>query len=168
MTREAAVAVMLGVAVVILGVLAVAWWLRFRRDRGMMPPSAPLPADARVLGEFPALYVATTRPGEPLERLAIRGLAYRSRAVVTVTDAGIAVALTGQPDIAIAAADIDDVAQATVAIDRVVEPDGLTRVRWRIDPATPVDSYFRPQDHSARALTEAIRSILTTPTGADS
>ena len=63
---------------------------------------------------------------------------------------------------------IVDVGQSTVAIDRVVEPGGLTRLTWRTDAGTVVDSYFRPQDASARALADAIRGILTpTQTGSD-
>ena len=68
------------------------------------------------------------------------------------------------------------VAQATVAIDRVVEPGGLVRLEWRTDDATIVDSYFRPQDASTRAVADAIAQLLaaapsltptTTPTGSD-
>lgn len=112
--------------------------------------------------------MATTQHGEPLERLAIRGLGYRSRGTVTVTDAGVALDLTGQPRMFFATGRLLDVAQATVAIDRVVERDGLTRLTWRTDDDTIVDSYLRPQDASALALANAVRSILTpTPTGTD-
>ena len=58
-----------------------------------------------------------------------------------------------------------DAGQATVAIDRVVERDGLTRVTWRIDDDTLVDTYLRPQDASAKALADAIRPL--TSTGSD-
>ena len=87
---------------------------------------------------------------------------------MTVTDAGVALDLTGQPRSFLAADRIVDVGQATVAIDRVVEPDGLVRLAWRTDDGTVVDSYFRPQDASARALADAIAGILTpTQTGTD-
>lgn len=160
-------AVMFGVALLVIGALAFAWWRRTRRDRGEQPPWGELPEDATIVGEFPALYVATTRHDEPLERLAIRGLAYRSRAQVTVADAGVRVALTGQPDVLLPPDRIVSVAQATVAIDRVVERDGLTLLSWRTDGGTTVDSYFRPQEVSARALADAIGSILATSPGVD-
>lgn len=160
MTREGALAVMIAVAVVLLAALAWAWWRRTRRDAGLHAPVGEAPADAVTVAAFPALYVATTRHGEPLERLAIRGLGFRSRAEVTVTDAGVALDLTGQPRVFVASGRIQGVAQATVAIDRVVEPDGLVRLAWRLDDGTVVDSYLRPQDSSARALTDVVAGIL--------
>jgi hypothetical protein len=154
---------MIGVAVLALALLAWAWMRRTRRDAGLSAPIGDAPAGASVRAAFPGLYVATTRGGQPLERLAIRGLGFRSRADITVTDAGVILDLPGQPRMFLAADRIVDAAQETVAIDRVVERDGLARVSWRIDDTTVVDTYLRPQDASARALTDAIRSLL--PTG---
>lgn len=161
MTREGALLVMVGAAVVLLAVLAWAWWRRSRRDSALSAPYGELPADAAVLGTSDALYVATTRHGEPLERLAIRGLGFRSRVGVTISDAGVALDLTGQRRMVIARDRIRSVDQATVAIDRVVERDGLVRVTWSIDGTTLVDTYLRNQEGSARALAEAIDAIAT-------
>jgi hypothetical protein len=160
MTREIALLVIVGVAVVLLGLLVWAWRRRARRDAGLGAPVGELPAGAVVRAVFPALYVATTRHGQPLERLAIARLGFRSRADVTVTDAGIALDLTGQPRIFLSIDRIQDVAQATVAIDRVVERDGLVRLSWRLDDTTVVDSYLRPQDASARSLADAVAAVL--------
>lgn len=160
MTREGALAITVIVALALLGALAWAWWRRSRRDAGIAAPVGDPPADAAVRATFAALYVATTRHGEPLERLAIKGLGFRSRADVAVTDAGVALDLTGQPRVFLATDRIAGVAQATVAIDRVVEPDGLVRLSWRPDDITVVDSYLRPQDASARALADAVAGIL--------
>ncbi len=96
----------------------------------------------------------------------MRGLGFRSRAELTVTSAGVALDLTGQPRFFLPSERIVDVGQATVAIDRVVEKDGLVRIAWRIEPGTLVDSYIRPQDASARAVSEEIGALLT-PTGTD-
>jgi hypothetical protein len=159
-TREGALLIMVAAALVLLGLGVWAWIRRTRRDAGFAAPVGELPADARTLAGFSGFYVATTRAGQPLERLAIRGLGFRSRVDITVTDAGIALDLTGQPRMLLAADRLVDAAQATVAIDRVVERDGLTRISWRIDGDTVVDSYFRPQDASARALADSIRPLL--------
>lgn len=163
MSREGALALMVGVAVLALALLAWAWMRRTRRDAGVPAPVGDAPDGAVVLAAFPGLYVATTRHQDPLERLAVRGLGFRSRADITVTDAGVALDLPGQPRMFIAAGRIVDAAQATVAIDRVVERDGLARLSWRIDDDTVVDTYLRPQDASARALADTIRRLL--PTG---
>ncbi|WP_194411644.1 hypothetical protein [Microbacterium cremeum] len=160
MTREGALALTAIAVLALVAVLAWAWWRRSRRDAGLRAPVGDAPAAARVISTFAALYVATTRHGEPLERLAITGLGFRSKADVTVTDAGVALDLTGQPRVFLPVERIADVAQATVAIDRVVERDGLVRLSWRPDDATVVDSYLRPQDASARALADAVTGIL--------
>jgi hypothetical protein len=168
MTREGAVAVLVALVLVLLTLIAVGWWRRTRRDAGLVPPFGEAPEGSVDVATFAGLYVATTRHDEPLERLAIRGLSFRSRADLTVTDGGVALDVTGQPRVYLAADRIDSVGQATVAIDRVVEPEGLVRIAWRIDDSTIVDSYFRPQDASARALVDATAGILPSPqTGPD-
>ncbi|WP_295784222.1 hypothetical protein [uncultured Microbacterium sp.] len=166
MTREAALLVMAGIAVIVLALLAWAWVRRTRRDARYSVPVGELPADAVETAVFSGLYVATTRHDEPLERLALKGLGFRSRVDVTVTTAGVALDLPGQPRIALTRDRLVDAAQATVAIDRVVERDGLARVTWRLDDDTVVDTYLRPQEASAKALADAIRPL--TSTGSDS
>jgi len=166
MTREGALAVTVLVTLALVAVLVWAWWRRTRRDAGLEPPVGEAPAGATTLSTHEALYVATTRHDDPLERLAIRGLGFRSRADLTVTSAGVALDLTGQPRFFLATERIVAVAQATVAIDRVVERDGLVRISWRVDADTVVDSYIRPQDASARAVSDEIGALLTL-TGTD-
>ncbi|MDR6691864.1 hypothetical protein J2X55_002794 [Microbacterium sp. 1154] len=166
MSREGALLVMIGVAIVLLALLAWAWVRRTRRDARYTAPVGELPEGAVETAAFSGLYVATTRHDEPLERLAITGLGFRSRVDVTVTTAGVALDLQGQPRIALTRDRLVDAAQATVAIDRVVERDGLTRISWRIDDDTVVDTYLRPQDASAKALADAVRPLITT-TGSD-
>lgn len=173
MSREGALTVMIAVAVVILAVLAWSWRRRSRRDGGFALPVGEPPAGAVTIAAFRGLYVATTRHTQPLERLAIRGLGFRSRADVTVTDAGVIFDLTGQPRLFISADRIVGAAQASVAIDRVVERDGLARLDWRIDSTaagdhTVVDSYFRPQEASARSVVDAFQTLTSpTTTGGD-
>ena len=166
MTREGALAVIVLVTLALVAVLVWAWWRRTRRDSGLEPPVGEAPAGATTLSTHEALYVATTRHDEPLERLAIRGLGFRSRADLTVTSAGVALDLTGQPRFFLPTERIVEVAQATVAIDRVVERDGLVRISWRVDADTVVDTYIRPQDASARAVSDEIGDLLTL-TGTD-
>ncbi|KRA23477.1 hypothetical protein ASD65_02875 [Microbacterium sp. Root61] len=168
MTREGALVVMILVAVLLLVLLAWAWRRRTKRDAGLTAPIGEAPAGATVLCAFPGLYVATTRHDEPLERLAIKGLGFRSRGVVTVTDAGVVLDLAGTPRLFLPVHVLVAAGQSTVAIDRVVEPDGLTRLTWHIDADTIVDTYFRPQDASARALADAILPLIPTSSPASS
>lgn len=176
MTRELALIVMIAAALLLLAAGVYGWSRRTKRDRGLTAPVGELPAGAVTRAEFHGLYVATTVHEEPLERLAIRGLAFRSRVDITIADAGVALDLTGQPRIVITRDRIESVDQATVAIDRVVEKDGLVRLVWRTTIADgteqAVDTYLRAQDASAREVAAAITAILpeptaTTPTGSD-
>lgn len=163
MTREGALLVTIGFTLVLIGLGVWAWRRRVRRDSGVVVPWGEVPSAARTIRDVPVFYVATTAYGQPLERLAIAGLGFRSRAHLTITDAGLALALTGQPTIWLAAERILECAQATVAIDRVVEPGGLVRLAW--DAAgTTVETYLRPQDVPARTLVGEIVALLPSAT----
>ena len=168
MSQQGALLVMIAVAVVLVGLGIWAWIRRTKRDAAPLVGAGELPPDAKVLATFDGLYVATTKHDSPLERIAAPGLGFRSRATIVVADTGVALDVTGQPRVVIGRDRISGVGQSTVAIDRVVEQDGLTRLTWRADTGALVDSYFRPQDASARALADAIGEILTpTTTGTD-
>jgi hypothetical protein len=160
MTREGALGVILLVTVAVLGLLLWVWRRRTRRDAAPLVHAGELPLDAHVRASFDALYVATTRVDAPLERIAAPGLAFRSRAALTVADEGLQIGLTGQEPFVLTPDRITAVGQSTVAIDRVVETGGLTRLTWRTDAGTTVDTYFRPQDASARALADVVAGIL--------
>lgn len=162
MTRDVAIGIMIALAVILVALGVWAWVRRTRRDAGLSAPTGEAPADAAIVGTFDGFYVATTLRDEPLERLAIRGLGFRSRAAITVTTAGVALDLTGQPRMFVPLAAIAHVDRATVAIDRVVEPGGLVRLGWRIGDAD-VDTYLRAQDSGSRALADAIAGILPHP-----
>ncbi|RKS89522.1 hypothetical protein DEU37_1838 [Microbacterium sp. AG790] len=173
MNREGALLVMIAVAVALLALGAFAWRRRSRRDAGITAPFGEVPDAAAVQTVSTGFYVATTRHGDALERLAIRGLGFRSRVDVTVTDCGVALDLVGQPRMFVTTERIVSVGQATTAIDRVVEPGGLVRLAWRAErtdgTTETVDSYLRPQDQSAQGLAAAITAILppSTPTATD-
>lgn len=175
MTRDGVIAAMIVLAVVLFALGVWAWRRRTRRDSGLAAPVGEIPTGATVVCELDGFYVATTPRDEPLERLAIRGLAFRSRTGVTVTSAGVALDLTGQPRMFVPLGVIDGVDRANVAIDRVVEPGGLVRLQWRLGE-TAVDTYLRAQDAGSRTLATAIAGILsptsdpsapTIPTGTD-
>jgi hypothetical protein len=161
MNQQTSVLIVVALAVVLIGLMAWGWVRRTRRDAQPLTGTRALPDGADVIAVHEGLYVATTRAGEPLQRIAAPGLRFRSRAAITVADAGVALDLPGQDRLVVPAERIDDVAQATVAIDRVVERDGLVRLTWRTDPGTTVDTYLRPQDVSAKTLADDIRTLIT-------
>jgi hypothetical protein len=164
MSREGALLIMLAVALLLIGLTLWGWLRRVRRDSGLAAPLGSPPVEAEVLARFSGLYVATTAHDTALERLAVRGLGFRAKADLLITDAGVALLLQGGQPVFIDRTRLVSAQQATVAIDRVVERDGLARLTWRIDDDTIVDSYFRPQDVSARAVAAALDAILPHPT----
>jgi hypothetical protein len=104
-------------------------------------------------------YVATTVADRELDRIAVAGLGYRSRASVTVAERGVVLSLAGVPEIFIRAEAIRGADRATFTIDRVVESGGLVRITWLLGD-TAVDSYLRAGDASdSTALIAAVSSI---------
>lgn len=151
----------LAVVVIVLALAVAGWRRRVQRDRasggGYTTPgtlSAPT-AEADVL------YVATTKAGQHLERLALPGLAYRGNGTVIVRPEGVSLAVTGEQGVFIPAAVVSGVGTAGVAIDRAVERDGLLRLGWTTSGGTAADSYFRVVDPAGRAqLIAAIQTIV--------
>ncbi|GAA1738319.1 hypothetical protein [Microbacterium paludicola] len=165
MTQEAAALILVGLAVVVLALMAWGWRRRSRRDAGIAAPVGERRGEIR--GTFTGLYVATTRHEAPLDRLNVRHLAFRARATVVVTDAGVALELPGSAPVFLGAARIEGAGRATWAIDRVVENDGLVLVAWTADDGTVCDTYLRLQDGDPDALVAEI-ARLQTPTDSPS
>jgi hypothetical protein len=157
-------AVITGLVVIALFALMWrSWRARRRRDSGLAAGYPAPAAESVALVTVSCFYVATTPRDRPLERLAISGLGFRARAQIAVTDAGVWLSPRGESPVFLPAASLELLAPATVAIDRVVEKDGLLRLGWRLsDSDLPVDSYFRIVDSAdRRELSAAIRSIST-------
>ncbi|MEY9953406.1 hypothetical protein [Leifsonia sp. EB34] len=159
----------LAVVIVVLALAVVGWRRRMRRDA---PAGGGYPAPetaAAVTASSEVLYVATTKAGEALERLALPGLSYRGRGTVEVSADGVLLRVTGEQPVFIPATALTGVGAATVTIDRVVERDGLLRLGWTTSGGASADSYFRVVDPVGRGLlTAAVEDILpggSTPEG---
>jgi len=167
MSRELAVAIVLGIGVLALVLMFVGWRRRAKRDVGLV---APLQGSGAVEARstHTGFYVATTEHDRPLNRVVVRHLSFRSKVTVSVTDTGVLLAMPGEPTVAIDRERIVDVGRATWTIDRVVEKDGLVHLSWRIADDVVVDSYLRLQGTGADDLVIAVDQLTTpTPTGSD-
>ncbi|SJN22647.1 Integral membrane protein related to pyrimidine synthesis [Microbacterium esteraromaticum] len=142
MSREFAVLVMVAIAAVILLAMFFGWRARIRRDAGLAAPLG-VPEHAETTSRHEILYVASTRHDEPLERVAVRPLTYRARGELVLTDRGVALSLDGAPTVFLASAQLTAADLATVTIDRVVEPNGLIRLVWRVADGILIDSFLR-------------------------
>ena len=153
--RQLSATLVIAFLVVVLGLAALGWFNRRRRQSGIAAPQRPPAELGTVLGEFPGFYVATTLAGDRLNRVAVHGLGFRAKSTVVVAEAGVVVPIAGQADIFIPKADITAAARATWTIDRVVENDGLAMIAWGL-AETAVESYFRAEN------TEAFLAAVTT------
>ncbi|MFC4244591.1 hypothetical protein ACFOYW_14550 [Gryllotalpicola reticulitermitis] len=138
------------------------WRARVRRDAALVPPHDTPDGLGEPVVSAPALYVATTRHGQPLERLAIRGLGFRAQGMLAVYGSGVAISLDGNADVWLQASVIVSAEPAQVAIDKVVEKGGLLTLSWRVNDEV-VDSYFRVfEPEKSGALYDAIDAITST------
>ncbi len=169
MTRELSFAIIAAIAALALGAMWWGWWRRTKRDRGIVAPT-DVPAGDVPERVFEGFYVATTRHGAPLDRLAIRHLAFRGRVTARVRTDGVVLEIPGEPRVFIRASALRDVSRATWTIDRVVERDGLVLLAWLVDGETVADTYLRFQDGNAADVVDAARPLLSTstPTGSES
>jgi len=158
--RYVSASLVLAFLVVVLLLLALGWRNR-RKRQSFLPPLSSVPAELGVLIlESSGLYVATTLAGDRLERVAVRGLGFRSRVTLAVHENGIVLSIPGQTDSFIDAASTTAVSRSTWTIDRVVEDGGLVCLEWTLGE-TAVESFFRVED--SQALTNALTQ-LTPPT----
>ncbi|WP_394552220.1 hypothetical protein ACDF64_15330 [Agromyces sp. MMS24-JH15] len=161
-------------AVVALLVVAGAAWLmlrsfRSRQERDAVLTAHPMPATLGAPSlECEALYVATTPAGEPLERLAMPGLAFRGSARVEVVPEGVVLRIAGEPASFVPADKLVGAAPATWVIDRSVEPEGLVSITWIAAEEEPgehpavVDSYLRARyAGDSAAIIATITDIAT-------
>jgi hypothetical protein len=152
--------VLIGFAVIIA--LAIVGWMTRRRRQRNIPATVPMPADVGALvGEFEGFYVSTTLDGQPLNRVAVRGLGFRARATIAVAKAGVVLDLPGRT-VFIPRADIREVTRSNYTIDRVVEPGGLVLLAWKLGD-TALDSYLRVAE--TEALVTAIASLVPASSG---
>lgn len=165
MDRTWLLIIVLAFGVALLGLMALGWRARQRRQSWIAAPELPPGDRGTALGVFTGRYVATTLAGQPLERVSVHGLGFRSVARLDVHTDGIALERTGGTDVWIPRDTVIAAGRATWTIDRVVESDGLTVIAWSLG-ATPVETALRLDDPVGfdRAL-DALTHTSPTETG---
>lgn len=155
MDRLVPALIIAGIVVLALSLMWWGWRGRQRRQAGLHTlPVVPHDAGDELLA-VDGFYVATSQADNPLERIAVGGLGYRSRARLVVRETGVALEIPGQDALFLGFDRLGEVFRARHTIDRVVERDGLVVLRHRLsaaagDPVT-VDSYVRIVDPHAAA-----------------
>jgi hypothetical protein len=144
--------IILAMIVVAFGFMAIGWRNRRRRQASLDVVAVPPAEIGDEIARERVLYVATTLAEQPLERVVVGGLGFRSRGEVQIARGGLVLDLAGARPAFIPVADIRGVGLASWTIDKGVEEGGLVFVRWELG-GTPVDSYLR-SEHSERLLDE--------------
>lgn len=118
----------LALIVIALLLMFLAWRARSRRAASisLWPTLAGSPVRT-----FEIFYVATTRGGAALERVSLPGFSYRSFGILETHVGGVQLTLTAGDALALPLDSLQGVRTAQVAIDKVVERDGLVALDWR-------------------------------------
>ena len=158
MNQEQAGLIMVAVLVIALGLAWWGWRNRKTQYAYLLPELTFGEPTGKPLVEVSGLYVATTRAGAPIDRVALGPLAYRSTVRLSVHPQGVSVAMPGSETLLLPATQELSAGLATWTIDRVVEPEGLLMIRWRLGDLD-VDSYFRIVDQDPNSVIAAIAEL---------
>jgi hypothetical protein len=128
-------------ALIVAAIIALAFWGMYRSWKRRTRESA-LTVASKFRGSvtdtdtdtdtavFTVFYVATTPTESPLQRLNLPGLAFRAKARILIFAHHIEIAPAGETPTVMSATSFLGVRRARVAIDKVVEKDGLTAIDW--------------------------------------
>lgn len=147
------------VAVVAL-LVVLGLWVKRRRQRDIQEPQGWIETLPTLVAE--ALYVATTRAGDPYDRIFAHGLGFRGRTQLAIDADGVQL-LADRREVRIPAASIRAVERATWTIDRVVERGGILVIAHTL--GAEVDTYIRVIGDDAPVL-EALSGLVRTTTTA--
>lgn len=161
-----AVIVLVLIALAFTG-MTLAWRKKVQRDSrfSLVVPGSSVSDITSQTTDFPCLYVATTLATDPLMRISIPGLTYRGQCIIGVNSSAMSISPEGEKSSIIPASQLIQLHRAQVAIDRVVEKDGLTAVSWnafdtKLQGIVELTSFFRFQDFAARESCESLLQQL--------
>jgi hypothetical protein len=155
-----------GVMLVLLAGIYLLMWRGWRRRAARQADVPPLPAAPDMLGTdlvppVPGVYVSSTTAGDWLDRIVVRDLGVRSRAVVHVTRAGVSFDRTGAADVFVPSAWVRGVRREKGMAGKFVSEGGLVVLTWELGDRL-LDTAFRSDRQAdGDALVEAIAGLVT-------
>ncbi|MFG2957144.1 hypothetical protein ACGF5O_25915 [Streptomyces sp. NPDC048291] len=137
------------------------WRGTLQGDLPELPTAPDDPGEAKLT--MRGRYHGSTTAGQWLDRIVARGLGSRSRAELTLTDAGLDVVRPGATDFFIPAAALREALLGKGIAGKVLTEGGLLVVTWAHGDKL-IDSGFR-SDHAAEHTewVDAINSMIKTP-----
>ncbi|WP_299165770.1 hypothetical protein [uncultured Arthrobacter sp.] len=166
-----AVVISLVAIVLVVGLMALGWRNRVRRQQTLQaPPVAPEDPGAPLYAAV-GQYVVTTTGGDWLDRVTAHGLGNKATATAAVYPHGLLFDRSGDTDVYIATQNLTGVRLERGMAGKFVEKDGLVVVSWTMDSQT-FDTGFRTRYAADKTqLLAAISALiedadpLTNPTG---
>lgn len=116
----------------LVAVVALLVWLLVRNRRAKQEAVISAPLEAARAGELETFYVSTVFESAPLDRVWAHGFAMRGKASIGVDANGISVNRTGERNFLIPRDSLTGIGKASATIDKGVERDGLTQIRWSL------------------------------------
>ena len=146
----------------LLASLAVRAWRKRSYDQAaeFTAPLEALEFFGEVLAQAKALYVATTRGTNHLERINAYGLGARGFAQVLVFSEGLLIVRQGERPLAIERAQLTAVEFSQATIDKAVEPDGLLSVSWYQDSVSLATQLRIVETGDRKAVSSALKEII--------
>ncbi|MFJ8311937.1 MULTISPECIES: hypothetical protein [unclassified Streptomyces] len=138
------------------------WRGRLQADLPGLPTVPETPGEAKL--KLSGRYHGSTTAGQWLDRIVAHGLGVRSKAELTLTDAGLDVVRPGANDFFVPAAQLREARLDKGIAGKVLTEGGLLVVTWSHGDKL-IDSGFRSdraEQHTA--WVEAINSMITTNT----
>lgn len=150
------VTILLVLLVLALWGMRTGWRTRARRTAALVPTLPEVPADPGPARTAPAeaVYVSSTRAGDWLDRVAAHGLGERSKAEVTVHDAGVLLRRPGARDLWLPADRLTAVGTTRGQAGKFVGPEGLVVLTWvpDTDTGTALDTALRVRHDADKEL----------------
>ncbi|MFH5877521.1 hypothetical protein [Arthrobacter sp. NA-172] len=154
-------------AAVVAGLIALGWRNRLKRQAGFgqLPEVPGQLSPARLVAE--GQYVATTTAGDWLDRVAVHGLGFRGNAEMSVHAEGVLFDRQGGAPLFVPAGTVTDCHSASGMAGKFVEKDGLVVVSWMLGEHE-LDTGFRTRRAADKQpLLEALQELISAAPQAD-
>jgi hypothetical protein len=158
-----AVVVSLVAIVLLVGLMALGWRNRMKRQQALQAPSGPPEDRGAPLYAAVGQYVATTTGGDWLDRVTAHGLGNKATATAAVYPHGLLFDRSGDSEVYIPRQDLAGVRLERGIAGKFVEKDGLVVVSWTMDSQT-FDTGFRTRYAADKMqLLAAVSALIEDP-----
>lgn len=137
-------AVLVVVIAVVIQLMMIGWRRRARRQEELIGVLPAVPDEVgTVTTTLHGIYVGSTLPPEPNERVTAGDLGYRSKAVLSRYPEGILLERSHATPIWIPQSAITEVRTERLLAGKLAARSGILAIRWRLPSGVEIDTGFR-------------------------